>query len=172
VLDDAALTWRPGANWRLRARAMVQGAGPPDGLLQVVLTGDRELHALNKRYRKKNRPTDVLSFSYLTAHERSRERLLRGRARARRFTEDAAIAPGTVLVGQVLISLDTIAKRNSGKRGPAEADLLVMLAHGLLHVLGFDHEDDPGADEMEARQQELLQQRTRSSRRREAVKRA
>lgn len=171
VLDDEALTWRPGASWRARARAMVAGAGPSDGTLQVVLTGDCHLHALNKRYRKKDRPTDVLSFSYLTGHESARERLLRGRARARRFSEEVGVPPGPVLVGQVLISLDTIGARNANERGPAEEDLLLMVAHGLLHVLGFDHEDDPGAQEMEARERELLTRPKRVSRRKEAVRR-
>jgi probable rRNA maturation factor len=164
VLDARARAWRPGPEWRRRARRLVACAGPRDGVLEVVLTTDGRLRALNHAYRGKDAATDVLSFSYLSGHERRRAALLAGRARARAFCDPKPAAMSPVLVGQVLISLDTVRRRNPGTPD-SEEDLLLMVAHGLLHVLGFDHRENREAARMEARQRALLARVPRPARR-------
>jgi probable rRNA maturation factor len=104
-------------------RAMKVGAAE----LSVVLCDDDTIHALNATYRKKNKPTDVLAFA-----------LEEGAPQPR-----SSGAPR--LLGDVIISIDT-ARRQADERGIALFDeVLTLLAHGLLHLLGYDHQND--ADE-------------------------
>ena len=87
------------------------------GELALVLAGDRLLHRLNRDYRDKDRPTDVLSFP-----------------------GDG----GEGGLGDIVISVET-AERNArglGRSLPQELDVLAL--HGFLHVLGHDHETDDG----------------------------
>jgi len=95
------------------------------GEIAVVLGGDRGIRRLNARYRRKDRPTDVLSFPGPGA--------------------DAGL-------GDVVISVAT-AERNARAEGRTLAQELDVLAiHGLLHCLGYDHETDDGAmDRLEGR---------------------
>ncbi len=90
------------------------------GELALVLAGDRLLQRLNREYRGKDRPTDVLSFP-----------------------GDG----GEAGLGDVVISVETAEKnaRGLGRTLPQELDVLAL--HGLLHVLGHDHETDDGTME-------------------------
>jgi probable rRNA maturation factor len=100
-----------------------------EGEVEVLLTGDATLKRLNKQYRGKNKPTDVLSFPAAP--------------------EMAAAG----LAGDLAISLDT-AGRQAQHFGHSLADeLRILLLHGLLHLAGEDHETDSG--EMAAREAAL-----------------
>ena len=91
-----------------------------DAELSVLLTDDETIRRLNRRYRHTDRPTDVLSFHF-----------------------DSSLTPpslnGPRLLGDIVISLDTAARQASGRRRPLLAELRWLLAHGILHLLGFDH---------------------------------
>ena len=87
--------------------------------VSIVFTDDREIHDLNRSYRGKDKPTDVLSFSQL---ENSDE-----------------IAPSSSL-GDIVISLDTTLRQAKEYRVTPDTELLRLLIHGLLHLLGYDHE--------------------------------
>lgn len=106
----------------------------PGAELSVLLTDDATIQPLNARWRGKDRPTDVLSFSQL---------------------EGEAIGQHEVL-GDVVISLQT-ATRQAAERGHDTAqEVRVLLVHGICHLLGYDHEQDDEAEEMEALERELL----------------
>ncbi len=95
------------------------------GEIALVLTGDRAIRRLNGRYRGKDAPTDVLSFP--------------GEG-------------GEAGLGDVVISVESAARnaRGLGRTLPQELDVLAL--HGLLHVLGYDHESDDGTmDRLERR---------------------
>jgi probable rRNA maturation factor len=103
-----------------RLRRVLAGAADAlrvRGELAVVLTGDRALRALNARYRGQPRPTDVLTFP----------------------------GPGGEQgLGDVVISVETAA-RNARAYGRSLAqELEVLVLHGFLHALGYDHETDDG----------------------------
>jgi probable rRNA maturation factor len=103
--------------------------------LSLSLVGDRAIRRLNRTWRKKDKATDVLSFP---AGE-----LPRG-------------TPGPRQLGDVVISLDT-AKRQAKEYGRTlEAEALRYLAHGLLHLLGHDHERPQEARKMAALEEKLL----------------
>ena len=92
--------------------------------LSILLCGDEEIHGLNRAYRKKDRPTDVLSFSQQEG-------------------PDGHLHPE--LLGDVVISLET-ASREAGKGYVDLMDeVLDLLIHGVLHLLGQDHEGVPTA---------------------------
>ena len=106
------------------------------------LTDDAAIHALNRDYRHKDRPTDVLAF-------------------AQREGPGGALHPG--LLGDVIISVET-ARRQAKARGPRGllAELRVLAAPGLCHLLGYDHNDDAEEATMNARAAALLAEAART----------
>lgn len=107
---------------------------PARGAVNIVLVDDREIRRLNRRYRGKDKPTDVLSFSYL----------------------DGAPLPRDATVGDVYVSHETLA-RDARRLGVAASDLaLRIVVHGMLHVAGYDHESDEDAARMERRERTIL----------------
>ena len=98
------------------------------GRVMVLITGNRELRALNLRFRGRNEPTDVLSFP-------------------------AAAELGREIAGDLAISAQ-IATANATRLGhPLAEELKVLILHGVLHLAGFDHENDAG--EMARREERL-----------------
>jgi len=97
------------------------------GGISVLVTSDREMRDLNRRFRDKNLTTDVLSFPP--------------------FTDASGFA------GDIAISLD-LAARNAKRLGHSVADeVRILVLHGILHLAGYDHEGDNG--EMAARESKL-----------------
>jgi probable rRNA maturation factor len=92
----------------------------------LALVTDRQIRSLNRRYRRLDRSTDVLSFPAPTPQ-----------SSARGSGRDGHL-------GDVAISLDT-ARRQAGRMGHSlGTELRVLALHGLLHLLGYDHERDRG----------------------------
>ena len=118
-LSEAAL-----AKFLTRARR----AAGLRGSVSVLVTSSRELQGLNRRFRGKNKPTDVLSFPAMPG-------LMRGFA------------------GDVAISAE-IAARNARRLGHTAADeIRILTLHAVLHLAGYDHEQDNG--QMERKEQRL-----------------
>jgi len=106
------------------------GLGPE--CVAVRLIGDAEMTRLNETYRKKKGPTDVLSFP--AAADTAKPGTLRQQVRKarRKFLGDIAISP-------------KVARRNAKALGRRLAEeLKVLILHGVLHLLGYDHETDRG----------------------------
>lgn len=102
-----------------RAKAMVSLLQLEKFELSLLLTNDDQVHELNKIYRGKDRPTDVLAF-------------------AMREGDFAGLAGE--LLGDVIVSIPT-AKRQAKERNVEPlAEVTMLVAHGLLHLLGWDHE--------------------------------
>ena len=102
------------------------------------LCGDPAIHELNKAWRGKDAPTDVLAFA-----------------------QREAVSADTGLLGDIVISVDT-AKRQA-KRG-LHAELLHLASHGLCHLLGYDHRDDAEEKTMNKRAAALRREAGRSGR--------
>ena len=89
----------------------------------IAFVTDAEIARLNKTYRKKNQPTDVLSFPAQTP---------RTLPDKRKFLGDIAIAPA-------------VARRYAKKNGRSlQTEICILILHGILHLLGYDHETDRG----------------------------
>ena len=90
------------------------------GVVNVLITSSRELRALNRRFRGKDQPTDVLSF-----------------------VPEAGFVD--TLAGDIAISVE-IAKQNARGLGHSDAEeVKILVLHGVLHLAGYDHENDRGA---------------------------
>lgn len=92
--------------------------------LSVVLTDDKTIHRLNKDYRDKDKPTDVLAF-------------------AMREGDFAELAGPSL--GDVVVSVPTARKQAEERRVSVLSEVTMLTAHGLLHLLGWDH-DTPAKD--------------------------
>jgi len=104
---------------RSDARRLLAALGEERAELTVSLIDDAEMHVLNRDYRGKNRPTDVLAFA-----------LREGRR-----------APGDdAVLGDVVISLDSAARQARARGVPTDSEVRTLLIHGVLHLLGYDHE--------------------------------
>ena len=105
--------------------------------VSIVFTNDEEIAKLNKEYREIDSPTDVLSFALMEGED---------------FGEDS----GEVALGDVVVSVET-AKRQAEQAGHSMDDEIdILLAHGLLHLLGYDHADKKEEKIMFARQAEIV----------------
>jgi probable rRNA maturation factor len=126
-----------------------------DAELSIALVGDDEMQQLNARYRRKDRPTDVLSFGTDKGGAVPADRVptgarIRSGHKGRRYTQHP-------LLGDVVISVDTAARQAAARGVSIEEELRFLLAHGVLHLLGYDHERSPlEARRMFAKQRRLL----------------
>ena len=113
-------------------RRLQRELGFQESGVTIALVSDAEIARMNETFRKKTGPTDVLSFP-AAAHRRPRI-LLRAtsKKKAGEFLGDIAIAPAT-------------ARRYARKHGRSlPTELRVLILHGVLHLMGYDHETDRG----------------------------
>jgi rRNA maturation RNase YbeY len=103
------------AELRHWARTILRHLGQTQAELSLALVTDLEIHALNRQYRGKDKPTDVLSFPLADALQPS-------------------------LLGDVVISIETAARQAQRRRHSLGEELQTLLIHGVLHLLGYDHE--------------------------------
>jgi probable rRNA maturation factor len=113
------------------ARAALAGAGgaPAAAEISIVLGDDALLHALNKRWRSQDKPTNVLSFP----------------AAPTTLPPDAPR-----LLGDVVLAFETVDAEAVAQGKPLAHHLRHLVVHGVLHLLGFDHEIASDAERMEA----------------------
>ncbi|HEU4928671.1 MAG TPA: rRNA maturation RNase YbeY [Candidatus Krumholzibacteria bacterium] len=117
--------------WRRRVQRAAAGVGRRGDTVDLVFVDDREIRRLNRRYRGKNKPTDVLSFAYDGGQ-------------------------GDDVVGEVFVSLETLQRDAKRLNMPARHHAVRIVVHGLLHVAGYDHESDADAARMERRERAAL----------------
>jgi probable rRNA maturation factor len=109
--------------------------------LGLSLVGDAEIAELNQNWREKSGPTDVLAFA---AQDNAAD------------GSPVLPMPGPLELGDIVISLETAARQAPEHGHSLERELLFLASHGLLHLLGWDHPDDPSLAAMLARQEALL----------------
>jgi probable rRNA maturation factor len=111
---------------------------PADARITVAFVGDPEMRGLNKRYRKKDRTTDVLSFGQAV-----------GRAKGERAVQKLARdADGELDVGDIVISAAQAERQAKRRQHPLAQEIAFLAAHGALHLLGFEDETPAGYREM------------------------
>jgi probable rRNA maturation factor len=148
VVDIADEEWRarlPGADELcMQVAAVALGAASPhvdrpaDRLeVSILLTDDAQVRQLNRDYRHKDKPTNVLSFPALD--------------------DDTPIPPeGPVLLGDVIIARETTEREAYEESKSLKNHLSHLVVHGVLHLLGYDHIEDDEAEEMESLERSIL----------------
>lgn len=155
VLDVAVqveAAW-PGGDWESlsnRAATAALAATPQAGLaasaatveVSIRLTSDEEVHQLNRQYRGKDKPTNVLSFPMVQPD------LLE--------TVGANSDDGELLLGDIVLAHGVCAAEAVEKGVDLEAHATHLIVHGLLHLLGYDHQDADEAEHMESLERDVM----------------
>jgi probable rRNA maturation factor len=112
--------------------------------LGLFITDDKTLKELNMKYRGVNEPTDVLSFALSEKQEE--------------FQAFTVPPDGIRHLGEVIISYPRAVKQAEESGHPEEREMAVLIIHGILHLLGYEHEDDSQEKEMKELEDEILSQ--------------
>jgi probable rRNA maturation factor len=139
--------WPHGA-WESLAKSAAQAVGEGEPLLanprlivSLLFTSDPEVHTLNREWRDRDKPTNVLSFPMLEHGEL--------------VVLDPHGPP--VMLGDIALAYDTCAREAGDKGVPLEHHAAHLIIHGLLHLAGYDHVDsDAQAEQMEALETAIL----------------
>jgi probable rRNA maturation factor len=115
------------------ANAAFAAEGVEAGAVSILLTSDADIRELNKRYRNKDSATNVLSFP-----------------------SQAALNDGARFYGDVALAFETLVSEAAEESKRVDAHLSHLVVHGVLHLLGFDHENDKDAEAMESRERAIL----------------
>jgi probable rRNA maturation factor len=117
------------------------GIAPSRGELSVLLVDDHEIQEYNRLYRNKDAPTDVLSFSQLEGDG-----------------EDLTLLPPDfpLLIGDIVISIPRMREQAAEYGHGEDREFGFLLVHGLLHLLGFDHQNEPDLRAMQELTEKLL----------------
>jgi len=106
--------------------------------ISVLFTDDKFIRTLNNKYRGIDKPTDVLSFS-----------LQEGAVKSPEIESDKPL-------GDIIISAETAQRQADTLNHSIEKELTVLLIHGLLHLIGYDHEEDKDYKIMKEKESEIL----------------
>ena len=104
--------------------------------LSLLLTNNQNIQVINRDFRDKNTPTDVISFAY---HE----------------TEDFNIGPYDTL-GDIIISLERVEEQAAEYNHSFKREFYYVLTHGILHILGYDHIEEEDKKIMREREEAIL----------------
>ena len=115
---------------RTRAAAQAALESRPEGSVAILLADDEAIRELNREWRGKDAPTNVLSFP--------------------------AAASAAPHLGDVALAYETCAREAAEQGKPLEHHLAHLVAHGVLHLLGWDHQTDAEADRMEALERDII----------------
>ena len=127
---------------------------PYEAEVNVIITDNEEIQAINKEYREIDAPTDVLSFP-LVDYETPADFNHVEDSVEDYFDPDS----GELLLGDIIISVDKVEEQAEKYGHSTTRELAFLVAHSMLHLCGYDHMDDGEREEMEARQSEILERR-------------
>ncbi len=147
--------------WSQLARAVLEAEGiVSDTEVSLLFVDEATIASLNERFLDKQGPTDVLSFPIEDEVDRS------GRSPDEGGTGPGSIEEDTdrlLLLGDVVIC-PAVAARNAVDHGVTfDDEIALLVVHGILHLLGMDHEIDAEAERMEQRERQLLARHYRAA---------
>ncbi len=90
----------------------------------ILYCDSKKTHEINKEYRKKDYPADIITFAIFAD------------------SEEKFVFDGEINLGEILIALDKIKQNAIEKNISFEAELYFLIAHGIMHLLGFDHQTE------------------------------
>ena len=151
IVLDADPEWDSSTGWQELAEKAVTAAIAESAFpqlasskrvaeLSVRLAGDEEVHALNAKWRGKDKPTNVLSFPMADAEELA----------------TGAPVETELMLGDIILARGVCAREAEEKNIPIERHAAHLMVHGTLHLLGYDHHDEAAAADMEEREVRAL----------------
>jgi probable rRNA maturation factor len=134
-IDDR--DWRAVPNLRKLARGAIAAALPDQKVsLSLLFTGDAKMLEINRQWRGKATATNVLSFP---------------------VAADAPVPKGELQpLGDIVLAYGVVSREALEQQKPVGDHVAHLIVHGVLHLLGYDHEDEAEADAMEAREIAIL----------------
>jgi probable rRNA maturation factor len=148
--SDYTAIWQAQNDWHSLIEHAAQSAfsfsdfyalarSPSPFSISVILSDDAQVKALNRDYRSKDKPTNVLSFPMLEPAQLTAL-----------SKDDAAHSHGPeTMLGDIILAHETCVREASEKSIPLENHISHLVIHGTLHLLGYDHQDDESAAIME-----------------------
>ncbi|MBC5816637.1 MAG: rRNA maturation RNase YbeY [Candidatus Eremiobacteraeota bacterium] len=118
------------------AKKLLEAVNERQSALSISFVDDDEIREINRAHRGKDKPTDVLSFPLL---------------------EEGDAHLGERLLGDVVISVDSARRQAADYDASLEAEINRLLIHGVLHVMGHDHEEAAEREDMRAEERRLAQ---------------
>ena len=124
---------------------------PYEAEISLTLTDNDGIHAINREFRQIDRPTDVLSFPMLEYREAGNFDFLE-------YTDDGFNPEtGELMLGDIIISLDKVEEQALAYNHSLEREYAFLIAHSMLHLMGYDHMEADEAKVMEERQSAILE---------------
>lgn len=124
---------------------------PYEAEVNVLFTDNDGIHAINREHRNIDAPTDVLSFPMVDYNTPSSFELAEA-SEEDYFNPDT----GELMLGDIILSVDKILEQADKYGHSVTRELAFLVAHSMLHLLGYDHMEEGEAKIMEAKQNEIL----------------
>jgi probable rRNA maturation factor len=121
------------ARMRATVRAVLDGENVTDAEISLAFVDNPTIHRLNLRYLQHDEPTDVLSFPLSEAH-------------------------ASRLAGELVLGVEVAVEQAAGRGHDVQAELMLYVIHGLLHLCGYDDRDDADRATMRERERHYLRQ--------------
>ncbi len=145
--------WKNDLNISKKIKSLIKKIIPQTSLaelktaieISILLTNDTQIQELNKNYRHKNKPTNVLSFPLLDS-----KKIKNGDLKKLNLSSDY------LALGDIAISYQTVLKESDEQNKTFENHLTHLIIHSLLHLIGFDHEQERMAKIMEDLEVKIL----------------
>jgi probable rRNA maturation factor len=144
--------WKTQPNISAQIKSLIKQIVPQTTLatikkieISILLTNDKQIQELNKNYRHKDKPTNVLSFP-----------LLDGKKIKNGNLEKLDLNGDYLALGDIVIAYETILKEAAEQNKTFQNHLTHLLIHSLLHLIGFDHEKEKDAEIMEELEIKIL----------------
>lgn len=131
IISSDIITLSPLSNYNLEKEISID----------ILLTDNKKIHNINKEFRKKDTPTDVITFALFVDTP----------------PEFRMLPPDEIPLGEIIISLEKIKEQAVQNNKSFEAELNFILAHGILHLFGFDHLTDKDLEIMIDMQNKLVE---------------
>lgn len=128
-------------------------AFPYEAEVNLTLTDNEGIHAINKEFREIDRPTDVLSFPMLS-YTTPGDFAFLDEEESDDFNPDT----GEALLGDIVISVEKVLEQAENYGHSVEREYAFLITHSMLHLFGYDHMTEEDAAVMEAKQTEILNQ--------------
>ncbi len=113
-------------NPEIMTKSCLSGKGYETVSFDIVLVNNEEIHRINKEYRQIDKPTDVITFAIF----------------ADSAEDEQFIIDGDINLGEIIVSLDRIEEQSKENKVSFNDELYYIIAHGILHLLGYDHQTE------------------------------